>query len=105
MNNRKLTTSFYHPQTKGGIEGVNDAMAQMSMVSPNERQDDWDIVLPHVEFAYDSSVRQATGLAANDVHIGRILHLRLSVMHQPAIGGPQRKDRDQFACCNLAVDR
>ena len=38
----------------------------------NEHQNDWDVHLPHVEYAYNNSVSAATGLAPNEVHIGRL---------------------------------
>ena len=101
----KVTTSSYHPQTNGGTERVNHTMAQMLAVSVNERQNDWDVVLPHIEFAYNNSVSQATGLAPNEVHIGRLPRLPLSLFDHPAVGGHQSLDRDQLAYCNLAVDR
>jgi len=46
-------------------------MAQMLAMVCNERQDDSDIYLPHVEFAYNNSVSAATGLAPNEVHMNR----------------------------------
>ena len=50
-------------------------MAQMLAMVVNERQDDWDLHLPHVEFAYNNSVSAATGLAPNVVHMGRLSHV------------------------------
>ena len=49
---------------------MNHTMAQMLAMVVNERQDDWDLRLPHIEFAYDNSVSAATGLAPNAVHVG-----------------------------------
>lgn len=34
----------------------------------NDRQNDWDIRLPHVEFACNNSVSAAAGLAPNEFH-------------------------------------
>ena len=47
----KLATSSYHPNCNGGVERVNHTMAQMLATVVNERQDDWDLHLPHIEFA------------------------------------------------------
>ena len=47
---RKLATSSYHPNGNGGVERVNHTMAQMLAMVVNERHDDWDLQLPHVEF-------------------------------------------------------
>ena len=76
---RKVNTSSYHPQTNGGTERVNHTMAQMLTVAVNEQQTDRDMHLPHIEFAYINSVRQANGLAPNDVHIG--LSLSVYALH------------------------
>ena len=53
---RKIATSAYHPSGNGGVERVNHTMAQMLVMAVNERQDDWDVHLPHVEFAHNNSV-------------------------------------------------
>ena len=66
---RKLTTSTYHAMGNGGTERLNHTMAQMLSMVVNERQDDWDKQLPHVESAYNNSVSAATGLAPNEVHL------------------------------------
>ncbi|CAB1106087.1 unnamed protein product [Ectocarpus sp. CCAP 1310/34] len=105
MKIKKVTTSSYHPQTNGGTERVNHTMAQMLAVVVNEQQNDWDIHLPHVEFAYNNSVNQSTGLAPNEIHIGRIPRLPLSVFDRPTVGGHQSLARDQLEYCNLAGDR
>ena len=62
-----LASSSYHPNRNGGIERVNHTMAQMLVMVVNERQDVRDLHLPHVELAYNHSVRAATGLAPNEV--------------------------------------
>ncbi|CAB1098288.1 unnamed protein product [Ectocarpus sp. CCAP 1310/34] len=105
MKIKKVTTSSYHPQTNGGTDRVNHTMAQMLAVVVNEQQNEWDVHLPHVEFAYNNSVNQSTGLAPNEIHIGRIPRLPLSVFDHPTVGGHQSLARDQLEYCNLAVDR
>ena len=47
-------------------------MAQVLAMAVNERQDDWDLQIPH-EFAYNNSVSPATGLPPKEVHMGRLL--------------------------------
>ena len=70
----KLTTSAYHLSGNGGVERVNHSMTQISAMVCNEHQNDWDVHLPHVEYAYNNSVSAATGHAPNEVHIGRLPH-------------------------------
>ena len=64
---RKIATSAYHPNGIVDVERVNDTIAQMLAMVVNERQDNWDVHLPHVEFAYNNYVCAATGLAPNEV--------------------------------------
>ena len=47
---------------------MNHTMAQMLAMAVNERQYDWDLKLPPVEFTYNNLVSTATGLAPNEVH-------------------------------------
>ena len=47
----------------------------------------------------------ATGLAPNEVHIGRLPRLPLSVVDHPSVGGHQSLDRDQLNFRNLALER
>ena len=67
----KLTTSAYSPRGNGGVERVYHTMEKQAMVC-NEHQHDWDAHLFHVEYAYYTSAIAATGLASNEVHIGRL---------------------------------
>ena len=101
----KLTTSAYHPSGNGGVERVNHTMAQMLAMVCNEHQNDWDVRLPHVEYAYNNSVSAATGLAPNEVHIGRLPRLPLAVFDRSYGGTHQNLDRDQLAYCDLARER
>ena len=71
----------------------------------NERQDDWDLQLPHVEFAHNNSVSAATGLAPNEVHMGRLPRLPLTVFEGTGVAGHQSLARDHLVYCDLATDR
>jgi hypothetical protein len=102
---RKIATSAYHPSGNGGVERVNHTMAQMLAMVVNERQDDWDIHLPHVEFAYNNSVSAATGLAPNEVHMARLPRFPLTVFDNIYARGHQSLARDQLEYCNLAAER
>ncbi len=102
---RKVATSSYHPNGNGGVERVNHTMAQMLAMVVNERQDDWDIHLPHVESAYNNSTSEATGLAPNEVHMNRLPRLPLTVIERQYARGHQSLDRDQVEYCDLAADR
>ena len=45
----------------------------------NDLQNIWDVQLPHVEFAYNKSASVATGLAPNEVKIGMLPRLPLTI--------------------------
>ena len=101
----KLTTSAYHPSGNGGVERVNHTMAPMLAMVCNEHQNDWDAHLPHVEYAYNNSGNAATGLAPNEVHIGRLPRLPLAVFDRSHSGAHQSLDRDHLAYFDLTRER
>ena len=101
----KLATSSYHPNCNGGVERVNQTMAQMLAMVVNERQGDWDLHLPHVELSYNDSVSAATGLAPNEVHMGRLPRLPRAVFDRTGVLGHQSLARDHLAYYDLATDR
>ena len=100
----KLATSSYHPNCIEGVERVNHTMAQMLVMVVNERQDDRDLNLPHVEFAYNNFVSAAMGLAPNEVHMGSLPRLPLTVFDRTGFVGHQSPARDHLAYCGLATD-
>ena len=80
-------------------------MAQMLAMVVNEGQDDWDLHLPHVEFAYDNSVSAATGLASNKVHMGRLPRLPLTDFDRTGVARHQCLACDHLDYCELTTDR
>ena len=102
---RKLATSYYHPNGNDGVERATDTMAQMLAMVVNEQQHDWDVRLPHVEFAFNNSVSAATGLAPHEVHMGRRSRLPLTVFERKGVAGHQSLAGDHLAQCDLATDR
>ena len=58
--------------------------------------------LPHVEFAYNNSVSAAT---PNEVHMGRLPRLLLTMFERTGVFGHQSLARDHLAYCDLATDR
>ena len=58
---------------------VNHAMTQMLAMVVNEIQHIGDEQLLHVEFAYNKSASVATGLAPNEVKIGMLPRLPLTI--------------------------
>ena len=101
----KLATSSHHPNCNGGVEWVNHTVAQMLALVVNERQDDWYLHLPHVKFAHNNSVSAATGLAPNEVHMGRLPRSPLTVFDRTGVVGHQSLTRDHLVYYDLATDR
>ena len=80
-------------------------MAETLAMVCNEHQNDWDVHLPHVEYAYNNSVRAATGLAPNEVYIGRLPRPPFTTFDRSYGGADQNLGRDQLAYCDLARER
>jgi transposase InsO family protein len=57
---RKSNTSPYHPQTDGLVERFNKTLATMISMYVNKKQNDWDIFLPFVTFAYNTCKHEST---------------------------------------------
>jgi hypothetical protein len=57
---RLAATTAYHPQGDGQTEHVNQELEQYLHLFVNERQDDWDELLPLAEFQYNNHVHSAT---------------------------------------------
>ena len=84
---------------------MNHTMAQMLAMVVNQRQDDWDLQLPHVEFSYNNSASAATGLAPNEVHMGRLPRLPLTVFERTGVAGHQSLTRNHLAYCDVVADQ
>ena len=54
------TTTAYHPQGDGQMERVNQELEQFLHLFINQRQDDWDDLLPITEFQYNNHIHSAT---------------------------------------------
>ena len=80
-------------------------MDKMQAMVVNEQEDDWDLRLPHVDFAYNNSVSTATALAPIEVHMGRLSRLPQTVYERTRIPRHQRLARKQLAFCDLSTDR
>jgi hypothetical protein len=71
LGTRLAMSTANHPQTDGQTERLNRTLEDMLRCTVNFQQDDWDLLLPHVEFAYNNSVHASTGFTPFFVDIGR----------------------------------
>ena len=53
-------TTVYHPQGDGQMEQVNQELEQFLHLFINQRQDNWDDLLPFAEFQYNNHIHLAT---------------------------------------------
>ena len=86
------------------MKRVNHTMAQMLAMVVNDFRNNWDEQLPHVEFAYNNSVSATTGLASNEVHMGMLPRLPLTISERTEITGYHSLTCDHLAYCDLATD-
>ena len=56
-------------------------------------------------FTYSNFVRAATGLAPDEVRMGRLPRLPLTTFERAGVAGHQSSTRDHLAYCDLATDR
>jgi Chromo (CHRromatin Organisation MOdifier) domain len=54
-------SSSFHPETDGQTERANRTKEEMVRHYVSHRQDDWHLLLPALEFAYNTSKHRATG--------------------------------------------
>ena len=53
-------TTVYHPQGDGQMERVNQELEQFLHLFINQRQDDWDDLLPFADFQYNNHIHSVT---------------------------------------------
>jgi transposase InsO family protein len=69
---RKIFTTSYHPQCDGLVERFNGTMMEMlSKYASQLAQDDWDLFLSVIEFAYNASKQASLGESPFFLYTGR----------------------------------
>ena len=101
----KKFTSSMHPQTNGMVERLNHTLCQMLSYLVVDNQTDWDEMLPHAVSAHNNNVSRGTGLAPNQVHIGRYPRLPLTILEGRGARGHQGLRADQREYLDLMFDR
>ena len=71
----------------------------------SEPQDDWDEWLPYVVQAYNKSVSAATGLAPNEIHLGRMPRLPMTIIDECVVKGHTGEKRDQLLYLDIVRER
>ena len=60
MGIKKVSTTAYHPQTDGLVERFNRTLLDMLAKKVKPEGQDWDLRLPFILFAYQTTVQQST---------------------------------------------
>ena len=92
----KRFTSSAHAQTNGMVEWLNHTVCQMLSHLIADNQTNWDKLLLRAIAAHNNSVSRGTGLAPNEVHIGRYPRLPMTVLEGRGASGHQGLRRDQL---------
>ena len=58
---RKLRTSPFHPECNGITERFNQTIKKMIAAFINDNQDNWDVLLSRLQFAYNTAKHNVTG--------------------------------------------
>jgi len=63
-------SSAFHPQMDGQTKAVNRSLGNLLRCLVTDHSTSWDLLLPHAEFAFNSSVNRSTGLSPFEVVTG-----------------------------------
>jgi hypothetical protein len=88
-------STAYHPQTDGQTERLNQELEQYLRLFVNERQDNWDDLLPFAEFEYNNHVHSSTQQTPFMVDTGR----------HPRMGFEPQQPRSKITAVSEFADR
>ena len=79
-----MYSTLCHPHTDGQTEVVNRTLGALLRATVGKNLTDWDLCLPIVEFAYNSSTHSSTGKSPFEVVYGYNPSLPLDFIAKPA---------------------
>jgi len=91
----KLHTTFYKASTNAAIERFHRTLNSMLGKVINEKQTDWDLLLPYVMAAYRSTRHDSTAYTPNYLTLGREVRAPVDIMYGTG-GLDQDKSYDGF---------
>jgi hypothetical protein len=71
LNIGRVNTSGYNPRANGLVEQHNSTLKAMLAAYANKHQDDWDLYLNQIQFAYMTTICSATGMTPFCMLYGR----------------------------------
>ena len=92
----KKYMSSYHPQTNGMVERLNHTLCQVLSFLIADDQNKWDEMVLHAVPAHNNNVSRGTGLAPDEIHIGRYPRLPMTIKEDSGAKGHQIEKRDQL---------
>ena len=87
LNTSLKFSSTSHPQTDGQTEVVNRSLGNMIRALCGEKPKQWDLLLPHMEFAFNTSVNRSTGKSPFEIVYSKIPNHVLDLVVLPKIPG------------------
>lgn len=86
-----LSTAF-HPQSDGQTERANRTLEEMLRSYVSYKQNDWDLFLPALEFAYNNSVNPSTGFTPFFLNHGHDPIVPSALLKPPETSAPAVSD-------------
>src|SRR6202795_2271425 len=90
---RMSTSTTHHPQSDGQTERANQELEQYLRSYINERQDNWDTLLPFSEFAHNNQIHSSTQQVPFMTDSGRLPRMGF----EPRQPGADPEPADEFA--------
>jgi len=87
-------SSAYHSQTNGLDERMNQTLTTALVKFVNENQDDWDVHIKSVLFAYRTSKNDSTKFTPFQLMFGRapVLPIEMEIKSKPSNEGEQAEE-------------
>ena len=84
LNTKKVNTTAYYPQTDGLVERFNNTLVEAISAYVSTNQDNWDLYIPAILFAYRVSPSVSTGVIPFYLLYGREARLPCDTSLLPA---------------------
>lgn len=81
-------STAYHPQTDGQTEVMNKTLKTMLRAFIDNKQSNWDQLLPSLEFAYNNAVNASTGYSPFFLNSGQHPRLPIALLSTPTSSVP-----------------
>lgn len=106
MDVKLAMSTAFHPQTDGQTERANQTLGTILRAFVDQRQTNWDLILPAAEFAYNNAVNATTGYSPFFLNAGFHPHVPASLLRPEESTNPSVDSfvETQSAALTLAQD-